>query len=46
MLRQKCSCRNEIETCEKPKRKEKIELKFAIQQKQLKVKLPAENDDI
>ena len=43
MLRQKCSYRSDIETCKKPKNKVKIELKFAIAQKQVKVKLPAEN---
>ena len=29
MLRQKCSYRNDTETCKKPSSKEKIELKFA-----------------
>ena len=33
MLRQKCSCRNDIETRKKPKSKENIELKSAIYQK-------------
>ena len=46
MLRQKCSYKNDIETCKKPRSKEKIELKFAIYQKQVKAKLPAENADI
>ena len=46
MLRQKCSYRYDIETCKKPKSKEKVELKFANQQKQVKAKLPAENADI
>ena len=30
MLRQKCSYKKDIETCKKPKSKEKIELKLAI----------------
>ena len=30
MLRQKCSFRNDIETCKKKESKEKIKLKFAI----------------
>ena len=30
MLRQKCSYRNDIETCKNPKSKGKIELKFTI----------------
>ena len=30
MLRQNCSCRNNIETLKNPKSKEKVELKFAI----------------
>ena len=46
MLRQICSHRNDIETGKKPKSKEKIELKIAIKQKQVKAKLPAENADI
>ena len=46
MLRQKCSYRNDIETCEKPKSKEKLELKFGIYQKQVNAKFPAENADI
>ena len=46
MLRQKCSYRNDIETLKKLESREKIELKFAIQQKQLKAKLPAENADV
>ena len=45
MLRQKCSCRNDIETRKKPKSKENIELKSAIYQKQVKAKIPAENAD-
>ena len=46
MLRQKCFYRNDIETRKKRKSKEKIELKFAIYQKQVKPKLPAGNDDM
>ena len=46
MLRQKCSYRNDIETLKKLGSRAKIELKFAIQQKQLKAKLPAENADV
>ena len=46
MLRQKCSCRNDIETRKKPKSKKNIELKSAIYQKQVKAKIPAENADI
>ena len=46
MLRQKCSYKNDIKICKKPKSKEKVELKFAIQQKQVKAKLPAENGNI
>ena len=46
MLRRKCSFRNDIETHRKPKSKEKTELNFAIWQKQVQVKLPAENSDI
>ena len=30
MLRQKCSYRNDIETCKNTESKEKIKLKFAI----------------
>ena len=30
MLRQKCFYKKDIETCQKPKSKEKIELNFAI----------------
>ena len=46
MSRQKCPYKNDIETHKKPKSKEKIELKFAIQQKQVKAKLSAEKADI
>ena len=46
MLRQNCSYRNDNKTRKKPKSKEKIELKFTILQKQVKIKLPAENTDI
>ena len=47
MLRQKkCSYKNDIETHTKPKSKGKILLKFAIQQKQVKGKLHAENADM
>ena len=46
MLRQKCCYKNDVETCKKPKIKEKLELKFAIWLKQVKAKLPAENADI
>ena len=46
MLRQIRSHRNDIGTDKKPKSKEKIELKIAIKQKQVKAKLPAENADI
>ena len=46
MFKQMFSCRKVIKTCKKPKRKEKIELKFAIWQKQVKAKIPAENSDI
>ena len=46
MLRQKCSYNDEIETRKKSKSKEETELKFAIQQKQVKAKLPAEKTDI
>ena len=35
-----------IETGKKPESKEIIVLKFAIQQKQVKAKFPAENSDI
>ena len=35
-----------MEILKKPKIIEKIELKFVIQQKQVKAKLPAENADI
>ena len=45
MLRQKCSYRSDIKTCKKPKSKVKIELKFTIEQKQVKAKLTAENAD-
>ena len=43
MLRQNCSYRSDIKTCKRPKSKVKIALKFAIEQKQVKAKLPAEN---
>ena len=33
-----CSYRRDIETCKKLKKREKIELKFSIKQKQVKVK--------
>ena len=46
MSRQKCPYKNDIETHKKPKSKEKIELKFAISQKQVKAKLSAEKADI
>ena len=46
MSRQKCPYKNDIETHKKPKSKEKTELKFAIQQKQVKAKLSAEKADI
>ena len=46
MLKQTCSDRSDMEILKKPKSKEKIELKFVIQQKQVKAKLPAENADI
>ena len=46
MLKQKCSNRKDIKASKKSKSKEKIELKFAIQQKQVKAKFPAENADI
>ena len=46
MLRQKRSYKNDIETRKKPKSKEKIQLKFAIEQKQLLLKLPAKIADI
>ena len=46
MLRQNCSYKNDIETRKKPKSKEKIKLKFAIQQKQVKAKLHGEIADI
>ena len=45
MLRQKCSYRSDIKTSKKPKSKVKIELKFTIEQKQVKAKLTAENAD-
>ena len=46
MLKQKCSNRKDIEARKKSKNEEKIELEFAIQQKQVKAKFPAENADI
>ena len=46
MLRPTYSYRNVIKTRKKPKSKEKIKLKFAIQQKQVKARLPPENADI
>ena len=46
MLRQKCYCKNDLETRKKVKCKEEIRLTFAVQQKQVKGKLPAENADI
>ena len=48
MLRKKCSYRNNIETRKKPESKKKIEIKLvkAIEQKQLKAKLTAENANI
>ena len=46
MLRKKCSYRNDIETRKKSKKKEKIELKFLVQQKQVKVKLHTKNADV
>ena len=46
MLGHKFSDRKDIETCKKPKSKEKIKLKFAIEQRQAKVKFPAANADI
>ena len=36
----------DIETREKPKSKEELELKFAIKQKQVKARFAAENADI
>ena len=45
MLRQKCSYRKDVQTYKKSKSKEKIELKFAIWQKQVETKFPAENAD-
>ena len=45
MLRQNCSCRKDIETREKRKSKEIIELHFAIYQRQVKAKFPTENAD-
>ena len=42
MLRPSCFYRKDIETCKKQKSKEKIELKFAIWQKRVKAKFPAE----
>ena len=41
-----CSDKKGIETSEKPKSKEKIGLKFAILQKKVKAKLPAEKPGI
>ena len=46
MLRQNCSHKNDIATHKNPKSKEKMYLKFVIQQKQVKGNLPAENADI
>ena len=46
MLRQKCSYKSDIEPRKNPKSKEKREIKFAIYQKQVKAKVPAENADI
>ena len=46
MLKQKCSDKNDIKTYKKPNIKEKKELKFAIQQKQVIAKLLLENADI
>ena len=46
MSRRKYSYKKDIETCKKPKTKEKIELKFPIQQKQVKAKFPTGNVDI
>ena len=40
MSRQKCSCRNDTETCKKPKKQN------CNKKKQVKAKLPAENSDI
>ena len=46
MLEHNFSDRKDIETCKKPKTKEKIKLRFAIEQRQVKVKFPAANADI
>ena len=46
MLRQKCSYKNDIEIRKKSKSEWKTQLKFAIDQKQVKGKLPAGNADI
>ena len=46
MVRQKCSFKKDIEIRKTPKRKEKTELNFEIQPKQVKAKFPAENADI
>ena len=46
MLRQKCSYKNDIKTSKKPESKEKVELKFSVQQKPVKTKLPAESAHI
>ena len=46
MLRQKRSYKSDIEPRKNPKSKEKREIKFAIYQKQVKAKVPAENADI
>ena len=43
MLKQMHFNRKDFETYKLPKRKETIELKYAIYQKQSKVKFPAEN---
>ena len=46
MLRQKCSYKKETETRKEPKSIEKVELQFAICEKQENAKFSAENADI
>ena len=46
MVKQRYFYRKDIETRKKPKSKEKIELKYAIQQIQVQAKFHTENVDI
>ena len=46
MLRQKCSYKKETETRKEPKSIEKVELQFAIYEKQEKGKFSPENADM